>query len=215
MSLIVKTLILDLDGTLLDSKPGILESFGEAVKAVFPNTEFDLSRIKVGPPLRQLCQEAFPNVSEDQLQALAKAYRLHYDQKGCTRTGLFEGVRSLLQHCKTRGIALDVATNKPREVTSMILARLEISRFFRCVVSVDSTVPAFSGKAAMLKHLLSLNQLDPRQTIFAGDTEEDAHAARACGIPFVWASYGYGTLGKDMSGSLTRINSLAELEAIL
>ena len=68
----------------------------------------------------------------------------------------------------------------------------------------------------MIRHLLQLNRLDPRQTIFVGDTAEDAAAAAACAVPFVWAAYGYGSLAEDELKSVFKtINRLAELRDIL
>ena len=216
MSLAMESLILDLDGTLLDSKPGILESFARAVATVLPDAPFDIAKVKVGPPIRQMCQASFPGASAAQLQSLARAYRTHYDREGCLQTRLFDGAIHILTHCLQRKIPVDVATNKPGAVTTSIFGRLKIGRFFREVVTVDSTDPPFSGKAAMIRHLLQLNRLDPRRTLFVGDTVEDAAAAAACGMPFVWAAYGYGSLAEEEKKSVFKtINRLAELRDIL
>jgi phosphoglycolate phosphatase len=216
MSLAIESLILDLDGTLLDSKPGILQSFARAVATVLPDAPFDIAKVAVGPPIRQMCKASFPAASVAQLQSLAEAYRTHYDREGCLQTRLFEGAINILTRCRQQKIPVDVATNKPKGVTTSIFGHLKIGRFFREVVNVDSTDPPFSGKAAMIRHLLQLNRLNPRQTIFVGDTAEDAAAATACATPFVWAAYGYGHLAKKERKSVFKtINRLEELRDIL
>lgn len=212
MSLRVKSLILDLDGTLLDSKPGILQSFGQAVATVFPDAPFDLSKVKVGPPIRQMCLASFPQATSGEIEALARAYRAHYDREGCLQTCLFEDGINVLCHCREKKVPIDIATNKPFGVTNSILSRLEISHFFRRVVSVDSTAPPFSGKTAMIQHILQSEGLDPAHTLFVGDTAEDAAAAAAGGIPFVWAAYGYGTLNEDeLKLAVAKITKLKQL----
>jgi phosphoglycolate phosphatase len=210
----IDSLILDLDGTLLDSRPGVVNSFCRAAKVVFPIVDLDAAKVPVGPPIRRICTAVFPAISEEELERMTRAYRAHYDSEGCLQTRLYEGALELLSECGRRHIPIDVATNKPQRVTTSILSRLEIDRFFRSVVAVDSADPPFAGKSAILKHLMTLNRLNLERTLYVGDTAEDAAAAQTCGIRFVWAAYGYGKLegGEEV---FRTINKLAELRQIL
>ena len=207
-------LILDLDGTLLDSKPGILESFGCAVKSVFPGVALDLAKVPVGPPIRQLSKAVFPDLAESDLERLAKAYRAHYDSEGCLKTRLYEGAREVLSRCVEGGRTLDVATNKPLRITTAMLSRFKIDGFFRSVAAVDSIQPPFAGKTEIIRHLLKSHRMDVARTVYVGDTAEDAAAARTCGIGFIWAAYGYGRL-EGGEPILRTINTLAELGELL
>ncbi|HEY3913249.1 MAG TPA: HAD hydrolase-like protein, partial [Verrucomicrobiae bacterium] len=157
----IDSLILDLDGTLLDSKPGIVESFSRAAKEVFPDVSLDISKVPVGPPVRRICTAVFPSISEAEVERLARAYREHYDSVGCWQTRLYDGGVELLSHCAQRNLPVDIATNKPAKVTRSILERLKIGSFFRCVTTVDSSNPPFTGKTAMIRHLLQVNRLNP------------------------------------------------------
>jgi phosphoglycolate phosphatase len=214
MKLHADGLILDLDGTLLDSKPGILESFSSAVRSVLPELIFDIGRVPVGPPIRQLCKATFPGLSESDLERLAKAYRAHYDSQGCMKTRLYEGVREVLSRCAESGRTMDVATNKPLGITTTMLSHFKIDSFFRSVVAVNSIQPPFAGKTDIIRHLLRTNRMDVTRTVYVGDTAEDAAAAQTCGIGFVWAAYGYGKL-PDGEPILHTINKLAELGELL
>ncbi|HEY3861499.1 MAG TPA: HAD hydrolase-like protein [Verrucomicrobiae bacterium] len=214
MKLRADVFILDLDGTLIDSKQGILESFSAAVKSVFPERNLDMAKVPIGPPIRGMCRSVFPWISEAEMELLVKAYRGNYDSTGCMNTRLYEGARILLSKCAESGRAVDVATNKPWRVTSAVLSHLEVARFFRSVMAVDSIQPPFASKTDIMRHLLNLNRANLDRTIYVGDTAEDAAAAKACGIGFVWASYGYGRLEEGQE-SLAVINRLADLEELL
>ena len=207
-------LILDLDGTLLDSRQGILESFSHAVSSVLPGVALDVTKVPVGPPIRHLCQVVFPGISDSDVERLARAFRAHYDSQGCLNTRLYDGAREILSGCATAGRTVDVATNKPLGVTTAVLARFKIDGFFRSVVAVDSIQPAFASKTEILRHLLKTNRMELGRTVYVGDTAEDAAAARTCGIGFVWAAYGYGRL-EGGEPVLFTINKLAELGELL
>jgi len=210
----LQSLIFDLDGTLLDSKPGVLASFAAAAKSVFPHAALDLAQVPLGPPIRQICRAVFPAISAEETEQMARAFRSHYDSVGSAQSRLYEGAMEVLSAASSRNIRLDIATNKPLRVTTSILARLRISHFFQSVVAVDSTEPPFNGKAAMIRHVLEQNRLPAEDTIYVGDTAEDAAAARVCGIRFVWAAYGYGKL-EGSEPVFKEINKLADLREIL
>jgi phosphoglycolate phosphatase len=215
MSLAIKSLLLDLDGTLVDSRPGILESYRAAAETVLPGQTYDVAGVSVGPPLPQMFRMSFPKASEAQIEGLVRAFREHYGAKGLFKTVLFDTAADLLALCRRRGIDLYIATNKPLRFSTSILDHLKIARFFRCVLAADSIQPPFAGKAAMIRHLLNSHHLSASDTLCVGDTGEDAAAAAACGLRFVWAAYGYGKLSNDQLksafGTLHRFGELGDI----
>ena len=214
--MIPRSLILDLDGTLIDSRPGILDSFAVAVNAVFPGMEFDPATVVLGPPIRLMFQVSFPNAIEMERERLFRAFREHYDREGSLKTQLYDGAREVLFLCEQRGIDLFIATNKPAHISSAILAHFNISHYFRSVLAADSVAPPFPSKTAIIEQLLLENELDILTTFYVGDSVEDAVAARQCGVPFIWAAYGYGKLdvGATMP-PLGAIKTLGELTGYL
>ncbi len=216
MSVAVKSLLLDLDGTLVDSKPGIMESYRFAAETVLPGQAYDAAAVSVGPPLPQMLQASFPKASAAQIENLTKTFREHYGKEGLFKTTLFDNAPGLLARCHGHGIHLYIATNKPLRLTTSILDRLNIARFFREVLAVDSSQPPFPGKAAMLRHLLNIHKCNAGDAIYVGDTGEDAAAAAACGLRFIWAAYGYGKLSPDQLKSVFgTIQRFGELEDFL
>jgi phosphoglycolate phosphatase len=111
---------------------------------------------------------------------------------------------------------LDIATNKPLRISKAILAHLKMDHYFRSIAASDSVRPPFASKGEILRHLLQIHCLVEARTWYVGDSAEDAQACAECGLPFVWAAYGYGRLGEAEAKSVFRtIRSLVELKEIL
>lgn len=209
-----RSLILDLDGTLIDSRPGILESITVAADAVFPGIKFDPASIVLGPPIQQMFAVTFPAGTDAGREKLLLAFREHYDRAGHLKTELYGGVREVLSVCQKRGIDLYIATNKPARISSAILANFKIRDCFRVLMAIDSVAPPFPGKTAIMRHLLREQKLDTRTALYVGDSHEDAKAARDCDVRFVWAAYGYGKMNAEVKGTET-IHAFGELTPFL
>jgi phosphoglycolate phosphatase-like HAD superfamily hydrolase len=209
-------LILDLDGTLIDSRPVILECFGKAVEAVFPGRVFDGASVRLGPPVGRMFQIAFPEATESELGEMLRAFRRHYDREAPVKTAPYDGALKTLAHCRSRGIVLDIATNKPWRISSAILAHLKLDGYIRRIVASDSVQPPFASKVEMVRHLMESGRLKPAETWLVGDSVEDAAAAAECGLPFVWAAYGYGRLGRaERKSAFRTIRTLGGLTQLL
>jgi phosphoglycolate phosphatase len=215
MSLPINSLFLDLDGTLIDSKPGIMESYRVAAETILPGQAYDAAAVSVGPPLPEMFRNSFPNASEEQIESLIKAFRQYYETEGMLKTPLFDTAADLLALWHKRGVNLFIVTNKPARISDIILDNLRISRFFRAVLAIDSVQPPFAGKEAMIRRLLRDHHLGARDAVYVGDTGEDAAAAAACGLRFVWAAYGYGKPSPDqlksVFGTVQRFGEMADV----
>jgi phosphoglycolate phosphatase len=178
-------IIFDLDGTLIDSLPGIEWSAREALAACGAGPlSRDLGPL-LGPPIRTILAEATGIDAPHRLDALERAFRHSYDTEGWRQTVCFAGALETLERLSAAGAGLWVATNKNRLATGKILSQLGIGRFFREVACRDSRTPVFSSKAEMLIHLMDRRGLAPSECLMVGDTREDAAAAEAAGMPCV------------------------------
>jgi phosphoglycolate phosphatase len=187
-----KNVVFDLDGTLVDSVPGINASLRAAVAFHgLPLEVRDLSRY-VGPPLREMILQMWPHLAPGEVDKLVHAFRGHYNTQGCLSAALYPGMLEQLVQLHGSAVQLFVLTNKPLEPTLKILEHLSIKRFFRAVHSPDSPDCPFSVKADGALRLAGAYGLLPEQTLLVGDSSEDREAAEAAGFSFLRAAYGYG-----------------------
>jgi phosphoglycolate phosphatase len=208
------SIIFDLDGTLIDSEPGVKESFGKAVAVVFPHAKFDPAAVVIGPPLPKMFAAAYPQASEGQIEPLVDAFRAHYNEVGWQKTRLFDNVKETLASLHSPGTAIYVVTNKPLDISRKILRFFELDRYFEDVRSLDSVDPPYRNKTEMLRALVKDRNLKPEQCVFIGDTIGDADAAKAVGVPFVWVSFGYGKR-EEVAGVTKVLGSFRQLASVL
>jgi phosphoglycolate phosphatase len=205
-----QAIFFDLDGTLLDSLPGIMFSIEQAFVACgLPMQPINL-RDAIGPPIRTILALAATQASSSDLDLLERAFRSSYDSEGWQKTLLFPGSNVMLRESHVLGVQLFVVSNKPRHISVKILDREGMSPLFTAIVTRDTSSPPYTGKAQMIEHLLHNFQLSAARCIMVGDTEEDARASAAMQVPFAWMAHGYGKIPPSLAVAL-RLNSFSEL----
>ncbi len=202
--------IFDLDGTLVDSRPGILRGLRWAAQQEYPADVVARMHFEIGPPVREMFRRALDSSDEAELDHLEEAFRIYYDSEGWMATAAYPGVEEGLADLIGGNHRGYVVTNKPRLATTKILDRLDLRRNFRDVVSPDSRKPGFLGKTEMLLHLLAEHRLALADAWYIGDTVDDWHAAESCGLSFIGVEYGYGTF-PTVEGSPRTAASFADV----
>jgi phosphoglycolate phosphatase len=195
MSLAVAHVLFDLDGTLVDSYPGIRGSVAAAFAEVLPHVTVDVRREWLGPTIAEILRRALVAagiVDETPLRSLEQAFRRHYDANGWRRSELFPDAALVLSQLHWRGVAAYVVTNKPQRPTAALLEYFGLRRLLVESVSPDRRSPPFTSKAEAIVDLLRRRDIDPNTALYVGDTADDARAAAAAGLAFVPVSYGYG-----------------------
>jgi len=183
--------IFDLDGTLVDSAPGVITSLSYAFQENKIQPHSPLSPRLIGPPLYQTLRLLCPNADESELDRLSSCFRGHYDSFGFSETVPFPGVNQLLRALLDSNVVLHIATNKRKQPTSQILKALGWSDIFDQVLSPDSLVPGFPSKTAILSHLLPDKRLNANESLYIGDRLDDYKASMESGIPFALAEWGF------------------------
>ena len=191
-------ILLDLDGTLVDSAPSIIAGLGEVVAQhrIEPRVPLD-SRL-IGPPLL-LTLQRISGVNEDAaLQGMAATFKEWYDSTGYTHTTVYPEIDSTLRTLATRA-TLYIVTNKRIHPTRQILEHLGWASMFAGVYALDAFEPPLPSKAAVIGRVMSTQGIAPNKALYVGDRAEDGEAATVNGLRFAWAAWGYGT-GVDLSG---------------
>lgn len=206
--------IFDLDGTLVDSVPGIAWSVEAALSECGLNRTCASLRALIGPPIREILATLAATSDARLLDWLEAAFRASYDSEGWRRTACFAGIVALLDELQASGLFLWVVTNKPTLATGRILESLRIRHYFNGVFCRDLRTPPYMSKCEVLHHLIKSNSLVPARCLMIGDTLEDARAAKPVGIPAAIVSYGYGRELDALPVGCLRVENLDELAGL-
>lgn len=188
----MRTVVFDLDGTLIDSAPVILSGLAAAIVAGGGRVDVNtLGPSLIGPPLPDTLRLLLPDASLDELGAAARHFADWYDEIGVAQTVSYLGIDSLLFDLADQGLHLYVATNKRDRPAQRLLDRLGWRPWIKEAVALDSSCGPYPDKSAMLR-ALSSRLPNPEDAVYVGDTQSDHLAATSAGLPFIGVTWGYG-----------------------
>jgi phosphoglycolate phosphatase len=188
---LIPALIFDLDGTLTDSKPGILGCLREVLDARKMSDCGPLDRF-IGPPVEQWAAELLPHGSAEDRTALASDYRACYDRVGWSNNSVYPGVAGMLEQLHSGGFPLYVCTSKHEHFAVRILEEFGIAQYFNAIYG-DRIDYASHSKSDLLALILSRHAIDRASVWMVGDRSFDIDAAHSNGIRCLAAAWGYGT----------------------
>jgi phosphoglycolate phosphatase len=175
-----RALLLDLDGTLVDSRRDIAEAANVARQAhgLAPLPLADIYPM-IGDGARMLVVRAFgfpPDVPAPELEAALTTFKASYAEHPCVHTTLIPGAKELF----TSGLACALYTNKPRDITELVLRALGIADAFAATwCGGDGPLkPAPDGVFTLLEKL----RLERDEVWMIGDGPQDVGAGRAAGV---------------------------------
>lgn len=182
--------IFDLDGTLVDSAPGILASLEYAINKAGLSLPSPFDASLIGPPLPELLGLLFPEIDRLTVESIRSAFVDHYDSVGCFSSIPYQGISSLLSVLSAASVPLHIVTNKRTSVSLSIIHSLGWGDLFGgCLGSDHSGVTL--PKSSNLSTLLTSPELAARQSIYLGDTYSDYQACASVSLEFAFASWGY------------------------
>lgn len=184
--------LLDLDGTLTASGPGILASVRYALTAMNrPIPAAAQLDSFIGPPLldsfRDVC-----GMGPDEAQDAVTAYRQYYRSSGQYENSVYDGIPAALEALRAAGCTLAVATSKAELYAHSILAHFGLSAMFTTVVGSELD-GGRTRKAEVIAEVLRRLDRTAAGAVMVGDRSHDVLGARAMGIPCVGALWGYGS----------------------
>ena len=209
--------VFDLDGTLIDSAPDMHSAVNRMLAGMgCPPLSISDIRAMVGDGASALIARALAArqcVNADPGKALAQ-FLDHYEAEPTTGTRTFQAVPETLERLQAAGLTLALCTNKPTRLTSTILERLGIARFFTRVVAGDS-LPFRKPDPRALLEVIDGFGVAKAATVMVGDSEVDAATANSANVPFVLMTYGYHRGPIDDIASVATLDHFGELATLL
>ncbi|MGN0535195.1 MAG: HAD family hydrolase [Eubacterium sp.] len=198
-------ILFDLDGTLTDSSPGIINSIIYALnKCGISVEDTAILRKFLGPPLHESFKEFYGFDDKKAMQA-TNFYREYFRAKGLLENEVYDGIPELLKNLADNGKRLIVATSKPQEFTDRIMQHFDLTEYFEFVAgsNMDGTR---SKKAEVIEYALNKCQItDKSKVVMVGDRKHDIIGAKAVGIDSIGVEYGYGDYDELKSAGATHI----------
>lgn len=189
---IAEAVLFDLDGTLIDTAPDLaaavnylrMEHSLEALPVSFLRPH--VSRGAAG-----MLREAFPEASDEKINALVASLLIRYEHNIAEESRLFDGMSTVLQLLDADGVPWGVVTNKAEYLAQQLLDKLGLTS--RCQVLIGGdTLPFKKPDPAPLNLACEYMGVSPKNVPYLGDDVRDIQAAHAAGMPAIAVNWGYG-----------------------
>ena len=194
------TILLDLDGTLIDTAPDLMKAHNHVMKKYGYETKTtEEIRSLVGKGASALigrslwgnAKDEFAKISDKKIKAeMVKEFIDFYGKNIHDESTLINGVENFLSWCKERKISLAVCTNKQEHLAVDLLKKIGIYNYFEYVAGSNT----FDYCKPDPRHLTSIIEIlngDINKSLMIGDSETDANAAKSASLPIILLENGY------------------------
>lgn len=198
--------LLDLDGTISDSSPGIGRSLIHAFTTCgYAAPDDEAIRSMIGPPFEM----SFPKhgIRVEDLERVIDVYRERYDDVGLFENTMYDGVSEMMEKLRSDGHTITLATAKPQETAIRIIEHFGLSDYFARKVGASDTVgEGRRTKGEVITHALHLLGISPHDrialdhVIMVGDRDHDVEGAHLNAIDCVGVAWGFGSL-EELTGA--------------
>ena len=188
------TILFDLDGTLVDTAPDLIRAHNHVMKKFgYPTKSINELKNAVGRGAKALMEKAngkWKWFDEKIKNEMTKEFLSFYGKNILHDSKLLNGVSEFLIWCKKENISMAVCTNKTEHLAVDLLKKIGIYDYFEYVAGYN-TFDYCKPDPRHLTNVIEIMQGDIKKSIMVGDSETDANAAKAAGIPMILLKYGY------------------------
>ena len=194
------TILFDLDGTLVDTAPDLMNAHNYVMKKFgYETKSTDDIRKMIGQGAKSLigrsvwgqAKKEFSKIKDKKItDEMVKDFITYYGENILIESELIEGVKDFLDWCKDQKISLAVCTNKPEHLAVDLLKKINIYDYFEYIAGSNT----FDYCKPDPRHITSIIEIlngDIKKSVMIGDSETDANAAKAADVPFILLENGY------------------------
>lgn len=211
------SILFDLDGTLVDTAPGITSCIAYTLETLgWPQESPEQLLLHCGPPL----YTGFTDISSmpaDTAQRAVGVYRERYVATGISRSQVFPGIQDLLETLHRRGHPLAVATSKSEDTAVQMLTHFGIASLFTTITGADPA-SGRSAKADVVRtacERLARSGADVTAPLLIGDRIFDVDGGRQAGVDVLGVRWGYAPDDEELSGAIQILDTPEDVAAFL
>jgi phosphoglycolate phosphatase len=213
---VLRSVLLDLDGTLIDSQPGIFASCLAALRALGhdPGEALDIKRV-IGPPLEEVLRDLLKAYGDERVGEAVAAYRAHYGENGLFASEPYPGIGGALQDMRRAGLRIYLATSKREVFARRILENLKLATYFDAIYG---SVPGgkLDHKPELLAHILAEQDISASHSLMVGDRRHDIAGAHAVKMRAIGVLWGYGSRDElEAAGADRLVERTADLARVV
>jgi len=200
------TVLFDLDGTLIDTAPDLMNAHNHVMKKFgYETRSTDEIRNLVGKGAASMIGRSMWNQAKNELKKIddeeikslmVKEFIDYYGKNIANESKLIKGVSKFLVWCKSNNISMAVCTNKTEHLAVDLLKQIKIYDYFEYVAGYN-TFEYCKPDPRHLTSVVEILQGDVKKTIMVGDSETDAESAKAANMPFILVEGGYTDKNPD------------------
>ena len=206
-------ILFDLDGTIVDSAPGITATLEYTFDTLgFTPLTREQQMAFVGPPILDSFRDIAGLTAEQSAEALV-VYREKYLNDGAYDATAFPGVGAVLKRIHESPLLMSLATSKPELPATLILEHFNLARYFDIITGASADEVRSAKADVVAEALLRLDAAgaDLSRPVLIGDRIHDTEGAAAHGVPTILVEWGYGTEAEHV-GALDVVSTPRELE---
>lgn len=209
------SVVFDLDGTLIDSVPDVAAALNRLM-ADEKRRALSVTEVQglVGEGVRPLVFRAFAltgqAIEDEAVSDAVSRYLEYYAATPADHTIVFDGVRDVLDILSQQGFKLAICTNKPYQMTLLVLRTLKLEHYFQAVTGGDN-VAHNKPDGRHILDTLALIDGKASEAVYVGDSATDVAAAKDAKLPMIAVSYGYARIDPSKLGADLLIEHFAHL----
>jgi len=188
-----KLIVFDLDGTLLDTSPGIFATARYTMErlGLDPDVPQQQMRKFIGPPISE-CFKVVYDLPQRYLADALSIYKERYKSEGQYQALVYPHMADVLDALHGREYLLAVGTLKNESTAKNMMTHYGLASFFAVVRGDVSTPSGGRTKAEILRTVMRDTNMKPEWSVLVGDTEHDRNGANEANVGFVAVTYGFG-----------------------